>query len=251
MIPDSLLERVPGRRRSIVSLCYDDALPCHFESVAPLLELHGLRGTFYPHLQSRFLEDVAAWRRVAASGHELGNHTIFHPCYDEKWLDRTYHLRRYSPQRWRDEVKLANAVLHTVDGCTRRTYGNTCHDNRLGEGGGLVRLETLAPDFFVAARGEHTRRPVDLAQPNWFNLGNRGIDGCSFREIRAELETLAASGGWIVYTMHSVGPRDHALHLAEDEHRQLVEWLGGRRDAIWTAPVRSVAETLRGLAPAS
>lgn len=244
MIPETLLSRVPGGRRCIVSLCYDDALPCHYENVAPLLERHGLRGTFYPHLQSRFLTDVARWRDVAAAGHELGNHTVFHPCYDEKWLDRTYHLRHYTPQRWRDEVKLANAVLATVDGCSLRTFGNTCHDNRLGEGDHSVLIETLAPEFFVAARGEHTRKPVDFTALNWFNLGNRGIDGCGFSDLREEVESLA-SGGWVIYTMHGVGARDHLLHIDESSHQRLVEWLGERRDSIWTAPVRTVATTLR------
>lgn len=244
MIPESLLQRVPGGRRCIVSLCYDDALPCHFESVAPLLEHHGLRGTFYPHLQSRFLPDHARWREVAAAGHELGNHTVFHPCYDEKWLDRTYHLRHYTPQRWRDEVKLANAVLNTVDGCSLRTFGNTCHDNRLGEGDHLVLIETLAPEFFIAARGEHTRRSVDFTRLNWFNLGNRGIDGCAFPELRDEVASLA-DGGWIIYTMHGVGARDHSLHIDETVHQRLIEWLGEHRDSIWTAPLRTVAETLR------
>jgi len=249
MIPDSLLARVPGRRRCIVSLCYDDALPCHFESVAPLLERYGLRGTFYPHLQSRFLDDVAAWRKVAAAGHELGNHTIFHPCYDQKWLDRAYHLRHYSPQRWCDEVKVANAVLRSVDGCECRTFGNTCHDNCIGEGETLVRIETLAPEFFIAARGEHTRQPVDFDRLNWYNLGNRGIDGHTFREIRSEIDALAETGGWMLYTIHSVGPRDHSLYVEENEHRQLIEWLDSKRDVILTAPVRVVAEALRGNPP--
>lgn len=247
MIPESLLSLVPGRRRCIVSLCYDDGLTCHHAEVAPLLHQHGLRATFYPHLQGGFLADAAHWREVAAAGHEIGNHTLFHPCYDAKWLDRTYHLRHYTPQRWNDEVKLANAVLHLVDGCTLRTFGNTCHDNLLGEGAGLVRLDTLAPQHFVAARGEHTRRPVDLAAPNWFNLGNRGIDGCKFDELRSELDELRTRGGWLIYTLHGVGGRADSLHIAENEHHRLIEWLATRQDDIWVAPVRTVALALRQL----
>jgi len=245
MIPEALLARVPDRRRCIVSLCYDDALPCHHEMVAPLLETHGLRATFYTHLQSRFLPDVDRWRGVAAAGHELGNHTVFHPCQDQKWLDRTHNLRHYTPRRWCDEVQLANAVLQTVDGCTRRTFGNTCHDNRVGEGEGVVLIETLAPNYFIAARGEHTRRAVDFSSLNWFNLGNRVIDGASFAELSTELSALAQAGGWILYTMHGVGPRDHELHIAVDQHRRLIEWLAAHDDAVWVAPVRTVAETLQ------
>lgn len=245
MIPDAMIARIPGHRRCIVSLCYDDALPCHHESVAPLLEQHGLRATFYTHLQSRFLRDVDRWRGLAATGHELGNHTVFHPCQDQRWLDRTYNLRNYTPRRWRDEVELANAVLHTVDGCTRRTFGNTCHDNRVGEGESAALIEDLAPDYFIAARGEHTRRPVDFSALHWFNLGNRVIDGAPFAELETELASLEQAGGWILYTMHGVGPRDHELHIAIEEHRRLIEWLAAHADTVWVAPVRVVAETLR------
>jgi peptidoglycan/xylan/chitin deacetylase (PgdA/CDA1 family) len=249
MIPETFLSRTPGHRRVIVSLCYDDGLPCHHEQVAPLLEQHGMRASFYPHLQSRVLEQAAEWKRVAAAGHEIGNHTIFHPCYDQKWLDRTYHLKHYTPQRWRDEVKVANAVLNLIDGCRRRTYGNTCHDNHLGEGEKMVAIETLAADLFVAARGEHTRRPVEMTNINWYNLGNKGIDGCGFADVRDEITSLANEGGWILYTMHSVGSRDHTLHIDEQQHRQLITWLAEQQHWIWTAPVRTVAETLRAITP--
>lgn len=251
MIPESLIQLVPGKRRCILSLCYDDGLTEHHTEVAPLLSQHGLRATFYPHLQSRFLAEASKWRSVAAAGHEIGNHTLFHPCYDQKWLNRTYHLRHYTPTRWKDEVQLANAVLQLVDGCSVRTFGNTCHDNFLGEGEGLTRLDTLAPEHFVAARGEHTRRPVDFTALNWYNLGNRGIDGCSFAELRSELDELKARGGWLIYTLHGVGSREHTLHLAEDEHRRLLEWLAERQDWIWVAPVRTVALTMRQIAASS
>ena len=69
----------PEGKRGAVSLTYDDALPVHYERVAPLLEDHGLRATFYTNVLS-LGANPEAWRQVAACGHELGNHSIFHPC---------------------------------------------------------------------------------------------------------------------------------------------------------------------------
>jgi peptidoglycan-N-acetylglucosamine deacetylase len=246
MMPDFLAERIPGRRRCIVSLCYDDALPCHHETVGPMLEAHGLLGTFYVPIKSRLLQDVDRWRSLAAAGHELGNHTIFHPCYEPAWLDPVYHLKNYTPRRWGDEVELANKILQLIDGRVHRSFGNTCHENRLGTGDQLTLLETLAPRHFVAARGEHTGRPVDLRSPNWFNLGTKGLDGVTFEEVRVELENLSRRGGWMIFTLHGIGPRDHELHMLEDEHAQLVSWLGSQRERILTAPVRDVVNVLRG-----
>ena len=82
----------PAGKRACVSLTYDDALPRHFQEVAPTLERRGLRGTFYVPISGGLLDHWDAWKAVAADGHELGNHTIFHPCrkdgeiYD--WIDR-------------------------------------------------------------------------------------------------------------------------------------------------------------------
>lgn len=236
---------LPSESRCIVSLSYDDALPCHFESVAPLLEEHGLRGTFYVPCGTSFFARVESWREVAAQGHELGNHTLFHPCHDASWLDEAYNLRHYSARRWTDEIRVANDILALVDGRSVRSFGNTCHHNIVGSGPAATTVEKLAPAHFVAARGEHTRKPVDLKKINWFNLGTRGADGATFDELRAEITRMNRLGGWLILTMHGVGPRDHSLHIGEDEHTRLVEWLATRQDTIWTAPVRIVAEALK------
>lgn len=236
--------------RACVSLTYDDALPVHHETVAPLLEAHGLRATFYVPCGPRFLAEAEHWRRIAGAGHELGNHTIFHPCRNARtWLDPVYDMAGYTARRWNDEVALANGILRLIDGRDARSYGNTCHENIIGAPEAGATVEALAPEHFVAARGEHTGRPARLSPtPRWFNLGNRGIDGRSFDELKPELEALERDGGWFIYTLHSVGPRDHSLHMTEPEHLRLVEWLSPRRDTILTAPVRDVAAHLRATA---
>ena len=236
---------VSSQPRCIVSLTYDDALPCHFENVAPLLEEHGLHGTFYVPCSSPFFRDVEAWREVAAQGHELGNHTLFHPCHDQAWLDEAYNLRHYTARRWSDEVRLANDILSLVDGRTVRSFGNTCHHNIIGSGKSVATVSDLAPEFFSAARGEHTGKPVNLKKINWFNLGTRGADQTNFETLRVEIDRMCVRGGWLILTMHGVGPRDHALHISEDEHTRLIEWLAARQETIWTAPVRAVAEALK------
>lgn len=235
----------PRPSRCIVSLTYDDALPCHFESVAPFLEEHGLRGTFYVPCGPSFFAQVESWREVATQGHELGNHTLFHPCHDQSWLDDAYNLRHYTARRWTDEIRLANDILALVDGRSVRSFGNTCHHDVIGSGKTAATVGALAPAHFVAARGERTQKAVDLKKINWFNLGTRAADGATFEELRAEITGMNRLGGWLILTMHGVGPRDHSLHIDEDEHARLVEWLATQQETIWTAPVRVVAEALK------
>ncbi|HEX5322287.1 MAG TPA: polysaccharide deacetylase family protein, partial [Capsulimonadaceae bacterium] len=49
------------------------------EQGLPILDSHGFRATFYvnPHSARSRSED---WRRALATGHEIGNHTVTHPC---------------------------------------------------------------------------------------------------------------------------------------------------------------------------
>jgi len=239
----------PQNRKAAVSLTYDDALPGHHRMVAPFLQSHGIRATFYVPICSRFLEETDAWRQVAKDGHELGNHTLFHPCFGARneeinWLDAGYNLRLYSPKRWRDEVRVANWALQQVDGRTRRSFGNTCHNRWIGEGDAGTCLDTLMLEHFIAARGAHIGRAVDPTAPDFTNLGTKGADRRTFGDLREELLRVREAGAWMIYTLHAVGPADSTHFIEEEEHRQLVEWFASEGD-FWVAPVVEIATWLQ------
>ena len=234
-----------------VSLTYDDAFPCHFETAAPTLEAAGLRGTFNVIVgRTIFRDHVDAWKQVAVHGHELGNHTVFHPCRSEPPIPRPlrdpgYNLCDYTEYRFREEIELANWVLTQTDGRRERTYANTCHHNALGRGNAQKSLEPMLRDYFVAARGERTDRAVEIARVNYQNLGTCGADKRTFAELRDEIENTVAAGSWIIYTIHGVGEGTFRGFIDLEEHRRLIEWLGANRTRIWTAPMIEVANYLR------
>jgi sialate O-acetylesterase len=242
--------RWPGGAVAAVSLSYDDSLPVHFRQVAPLLEEHGLRGTFYLSLWN--LTDPEEWKAVAQRGHELGNHSVFHPCRrtpdKEGWLSPDYDLMQYSPKRFRDELALANRMIALLDGGKPRTYGNNCTDLTIGRGAEETPMDPIIAELFVAARGTITNQPVDPARPVFTRLGHYAGDGKTFAQMRAEIEAARAKGGWIIYMFHGVGAGTHNLFVAEEEHRQLLAWLAAERATIWTAPVVDVARHLQASA---
>lgn len=235
----------PTESRCIVSLTYDDALPCHFESVAPLLEEHGLHGTFYVPCDPTFFAHADSWREVAAQGHELGNHTVFQPIHSQPAIDEAYELSNYSVRRWTDEVRLANSILSLVDGRTVRSFGNPGNHNSVGAGKSAAAVEQLASKLCIAARGEQSLKPIDLKGINWFNLGTRCGDRATFDQLRLEIGRMCLRGGWLILSFHGIGSRDHERHMDEDEHTRLVEWLASQQETIWTAPVRVVAEAIK------
>lgn len=234
-----------------MTLTYDDALAVHRERVAPMLSERGLSATFYVPIRSGDLRShVDEWRAVSRAGHELGNHSIAHPCRGDtepelrSWLVPEYDLRYYTPQRWRDEMQAANFALHLLDGRERRTFGNTCDDGDIGEGATRCSLEPLIAELFVAGRGPATGRPVDPAAANLTALGCVLGDFLTFDDFRAQIESAAHQ--WLIYEIHGVGKGTHQLFVDGAEHERLLDYLAVHSATILTAPLVEVASLLRG-----
>ena len=116
-----------------VSLTYDDALESQLDNAVPVLDEHGFKGTFYLAVGRDVMRDrLDDWRALAAAGHELGNHTIYHPCRaslpDRDWVLPQHDLDNKTVAQMREEILVANTFLMAVDRQTERTYAATCYD---------------------------------------------------------------------------------------------------------------------------
>lgn len=264
MIDKSTFEWPQGRKGA-VSITYDDGLTCHHEVVGPSWDSHGLNVTFYPcftKTNSDIMDDPDAWRRLASNGHELGNHTLFHPCRrDDDGARPIVHynnLRDYTKERWKEEMQVANFALSLLDGRSERTFGNTCSQTTIGPDSQEESLEPLVEELFVAARGDVTTEPVDVETVNYNALGTFAADtdmlGVKHQEHSVEttlqiITDAAASGGWAIFMIHGVGQGTHGMFMDVDEHDKLVNYLAERQDSIWTAPVVEVAKYLKSCDP--
>src|SRR3954468_17028100 len=75
------LTNVWNNKKCAVALTYDDALNVDLDNAIPALDSLGLKGTFYLSGYSGALNNrIDEWRAIAKKGHELGNHTLYHPC---------------------------------------------------------------------------------------------------------------------------------------------------------------------------
>lgn len=238
----------PELYQGAVSLTYDDGLPIHWSLVGPLLRRHDIRATFYPTIQSDLRVHPAEWRELAAAGHELGNHTVFHPCRQSAtnphtWLDARYDLAQYTAAHLRAELEIASLVLHLLDGQMERSYGNTCCDTSFGVD--EQPIESVLTDLFIAARGALTNQ---IARPagelNLYDIGCMDVVGRSLEDLKGSCEQTRATGGWAVLMIHGVGAGTHDLYMDGDIHERLIYWLAQQK-GIWTAPVRDIARYIQ------
>ena len=183
----------PHGQRCAVSLTYDDGLPVHYKRVGSLLESEGLRGTFYVPGLSDIRYHPERWRALAAAGHELGNHSLFHPCRQDPkdphdWLPPHYDLRTYTPERWDQELELTNLILHLVDGKTERSYGNNCCNTTIGHGDAEIPMDDILRKHVVAGRGPFNDQIAIPPNVNLMQVGHFGGDEQSFDAIRTDIE---------------------------------------------------------------
>lgn len=230
-----------NKKQCAVCLTYDDALNVHLDKVVPVLDSLGLRGTFYlPGYFETVNERADDWKTVARRGHELGNHTLFHPCDGRapgrKWVNVDYDLSNYTLSRMTDEVKMANILLKIIDGKSRRTFAYPCGEMNVGE----ISYVDMIKENFVAARGvESNFESIDKV--DLYNMSSFMINGESGDELIELVKTALQKKALIVFLFHGVGG-EHHIDVALEAHNQLVKFLKQNEKDIWTAPLREIGE---------
>ena len=222
-------------RKCAVALTYDDAMPVHLDNAIPILDSLGLKATFY--LSGYFpglTKNISRWKSVAANGHELGNHTLFHPCIGNtpgrEWVNPTYDLSKYSVQRISDEIRMTNVLLNTLDGKTARTFAYPCGDTKIGD----VEYYQPVKGDFVAARGT-TSEMKKITEINFANVGSYAISGQSGEELINIVKQAQVTNSMVVFLFHGVGG-GHSLNVTLPEHAKLLRYLKKHTADIWTAP---------------
>lgn len=218
----------PEGRQAAVVLTYDDAVSSQLDIAIPALDAAGLKGTFFVTGSGIRGDNLARWRAAAANGHELGNHTLFHPCARVKYpMPVQYQLESYTVDTMLAEIRTMNTMLTAIDGRSTHAFAVPCGDTMTGEKdyleplrtSGLVRYERdlqwarhygLAPQDFASA---------------WFPETATGA------EMIEAVKQAAQSGRLLVFGFHGVGG-DH-LKVPADAHRELVAWLKAHQSEVW------------------
>lgn len=255
-------------QRGLVSLTFDDAIDAHLDHAVPILNEHGLPGVFYANVaESTLLSRREEWVNASRRGHELGNHTIFHPATRRKaWVREGNTLETYTLDRMRMELQAANAILVSYDGQHERTFAFPCSTHVLGDHGWVNRAVhrlgfertripgwvdrvgldwgstrhdygSLLPELFVAARTGKLLLDSEipaLNQMDRFALPSAAIEEHRFDEIRAFVQRGIRDGTWAILQFHGIGG-GHRMDCDVSVFTDIVRWLAEQhRDLVVT-----------------
>lgn len=231
-----------GKKCAVV-LTYDDAINQHLDNAIPVLDSLGLKATFYltafsPSMQTR-LND---WKKLPLKGHELGNHTLYHPCNGgagREWVKPEYDLNKYTVQRMIDETRMTNLFLQALDGKTKRTFAFTCGEMKIGDSSFINAMK----NDFVAARAVrnqmHKINEIDL-----YNVDCFMVNGQTGEQLIKWVKQATGTQSLLVILFHGVGG-GNGLDVSVAAHRQLLQYLKQNEKNIWIAPMIEVADYIK------
>jgi len=234
----------PGGARAAVSLSYDDALPSQLDNALPALNALGLKATFYLTLSSPIVSQrLPEWRRAAAAGHELGNHTLFHPCSrsapGRDWVAAHRDLDRISVTQLREEILLANAYLHAIDGQTERSYTAPCTDPLAA---GQPYLPAIKSDF-VGIKSRIGGVAPMMATLDPLDVSTAGPVDISGAALIAIVQEAAAKGTLASLTFHGIG--GDYLSVSKEAHQALLQHLADNPKLYWVESFVKIAAHVR------
>jgi peptidoglycan/xylan/chitin deacetylase (PgdA/CDA1 family) len=227
--------------QAAVSLTYDDGMDSGLDHAIPDLEVAGFRGTFYLSTGYwRVKLRQADWRNAFLNGHEIGSHTIKHPC---RGPEHGRNLETYTPRRIQKEIYVANTWLDRKIGVDNyRTFAYPCGHVAIGNPPDEESYSSAVRACHFAARLARggINDPYFVAK-NPLRINAEPISyphGQAVGPFREYCEQAAKLGGWAVIVFHGIG--DQWLTTDRVVHQQLIAHLQDKR--FWVAPLRDVAK---------
>ena len=229
----------PEGRRASVSLSFDDARSSQVETGLAVLDHLGAKATFYV-VPVRVESKLAGWKELVASGHEIGNHSLRHPCTGNFEWSREAALEDYTLDQMREELIEANRRLNEMLGVEPVTFAYPCGQTFVGRGRSTRSYVPLIAELFLAGRGWLDETPNDPVFHDPAQVSGMSMDRMDFSEVRALIESAREAGQWLVLAGHEIGrsgPQTTRIEMLE----QLIPYLQDPTNEIWFETVATVA----------
>src|SRR6266511_2235895 len=212
----------PAGARAAVSLSFDDARPSQVDVGTALLDRHG------------------GWKKAVVAGHEIGNHSLDHPCTGNFSWARKKALEEHTLEDMRRQMVEANARLRELLEVTPDTFAYPCGQTFVGRGLDTRSYVPLVAGMFVAGRGWLGEGPNDPAFCDLAQVLGMEMDGRDFEQLLPVLEQAREARAWLVLAGHEIGREGRqTTRIAMLE--KLLPYVADPANGLWVAPVGTVA----------
>ena len=233
----------PNGKRAAVSLSFDDARTSQVDTGLALLDAHHVKVTFFVQAEN-VTKRLEGWKKAVADGHEIGNHSITHPCTGNYAFSRHNALEDYSLETMAAELDGANTEIDRLLGAKPRTFAYPCGLKFVGRGLDVRSYVPLVAERFLVGRGYLDESPNDPAFCDLSQAMGTPFDDLTLDQMKGLVEQAARDGRWIIFVGHEIGQRGFQVTDA-DALGALCDYLNDPASGIWVGTVAEIGDYVR------
>jgi len=230
----------PQGKRVAVSLSFDDGRASQVDKGLAVINPTGVKVTFFVN-PAGVKERLEGWKQAVASGHEIGSHSVSHPCTGNFPWSFKNALENYTLDQMSKQLDEANADIQNLLGVRMVTYAYPCGQKFVGRGRQMHSYVPLIAEKFLVGRGyydEYFNDPMfcDLAQ-----AGGTAFDDMDYVEMLKRISTAAEQGAWVIFVGHDIGTKGFQVTDA-NALAALCRYMQDPANGIWADTVEHVAK---------
>jgi peptidoglycan/xylan/chitin deacetylase (PgdA/CDA1 family) len=231
----------PENKRAALSITFDDARHTQVTKGIPILDEYNIKSTFYV-LSAGVESNRDAWKLVVTNGHEIGNHTVTHPCSGNFGFARDKALEDFSLEQMEQEFRDANAVIKVLLGVEPQTFAYPCGQTFVGRAAETKSYVPLVAKHFLAGRGFNGESANDPTFCDLSQLIGMSGDIQDFAFLEKHLDKTLADGNWLIIAAHDVGDKQQAV--SEGVLRAIGEY-AQKHPELWTDTIMNIATYIK------
>ncbi len=230
----------PEGKHVALSLTFDDARKTQVDSGTALLDKYGVKATFFV-VPSSVEDRLDGWKKAVANGHEIGNHTMKHPCTGNfSWSEKNA-LENYSLDDMRNELMECNKRIEQLLGVKPEVFAYPCGQKFVGRDTNTRSYVPLVAKMFIVGRGWRDEAMNDPGFCDLAQVSGIEMDGKNFDEILPLIEEARKTGQWLILAGHEMG--DSGVQTTRVKMlKQLIDYVQDPANGIWIAPAGTVAK---------
>lgn len=229
----------PEGKNMGLSLTFDDARLSQVDTGIPLLDKYSVKATFYLS-PDNMLKRLSGWKKAVSNGHDIGNHTLVHPCSGNFAWSRDKALEDYTLEGMDRELDSASNLIKKMLGVQPVSFAYPCGQAFIGRGKMTRSYVPLISAKFETGRGWLSEYPNDPVFCDMSQLTGIELDGKSFEQIISLIEEAKSKGLWLIFAGHEMNEEGtQTSRLATIE--AICKYASDPANGIWIDNVHNIA----------
>jgi peptidoglycan-N-acetylglucosamine deacetylase len=233
----------PEGKQMGLSLTFDDARLSQVDKGIPLLDKYRVKATFYlsPDNMKQRLTD---WKKAVTDGHDIGNHSLHHPCSGNFAWSRNNALEDYTVGEMESELDSASNIIKQVLGIRPVSFAYPCGQTFVGRDKMTRSYVPVIAAKFETGRGWLGESPNDPLFCDMSQLMGIELDGKSFEQVLSLIDEAKSRGLWLILAGHEMNEGGYQTSLLPSIEA-ICKYASDPANGIWIDNVHNIASYIK------